>query len=147
MINKSRCFSVTLWIKSKYLSLAFRPLGEQQLSPSLLLPLGSCSPAQRSCPCSPARPVTPTKCQTSAQAPSSTPFPPHQAQCSLPPLCPQAANNLCVEKMRVPGLLFFVTISGAYLALLGREGGRAGGEKEKKGKKGRERERNRERGN
>lgn len=56
MINKSPCFSITLWIKSKYISLAFRPLGRQQLSPSLLASLGLLQPCPKVLSLSPCLP-------------------------------------------------------------------------------------------
>lgn len=55
---------------------------------------------------------------------------------------PRVTNHLPAEKMRAPGLLFPVTIPGAYLALIRRKGGREE-RRRKKGKKGRERESNR----
>lgn len=129
ILNESR--SVLLCCPlSKVLSLTSRLLWKQLFSlfpPVSLRPL---QPCPRVLSLSPCYLVTPNKHQASAQASSNIPptsdmmLPP----CSVPP---SYQPSMCREsEVTWP----FASIPVAYLALIEREGGRTGGEKEGKGK-------------
>ena len=126
-------FSITLWIKSKVLSLVSRILWKQLLSLSLS---ASLSPVQRfqSCPLL-------TWCRLPGAKLQLRHFlPPHSPMSGTTlTLCAPKLPTICVQRKQGFCLLFAVTISDAHLAVFGRKGKRERGEK--KGEKKRNRER------